>query len=61
MDTTLANITSHYDTARRALEKTRKDYQDAMKNVPGDNWNSHAWEVYASQCSAKTCHRNKRS
>ena len=57
VDNTFADITSHYNATRRVLEKTRKDYQDAMKNMPGDKWDSRAWEVYVSQRPAEICRR----
>ncbi|CAF0794059.1 unnamed protein product [Rotaria sp. Silwood1] len=58
MDNVIADITAQYETARKNLEKTRQDYHNAMKNVPGDGWDSHAWNVYASQRPAETCKRN---
>ncbi|CAM4950534.1 unnamed protein product [Rotaria socialis] len=57
MDKTVANIAAHYDAARKDLEKARQDYHVAMMYLPGAGWDSHAWNVYASQRPAETCSR----
>jgi polyhydroxyalkanoate synthesis regulator phasin len=57
MDKAIAEIKAKYETAQQSLEKSRQDYHTAMLNVPGGEWNSHAWNVYASHRPAETCTR----
>ncbi|CAF1313407.1 unnamed protein product [Rotaria sordida] len=47
--------TANYEAARQALEEARQEYHKAMMNVPGGEWNSYAWQVYASNRPAVTC------
>ena len=55
LDDTINNLKAEYQTARKDLEKVRQDYHAAMLNVPGGQWNEHAWNVYASHRPAVTC------
>ncbi|CAF3937738.1 unnamed protein product, partial [Rotaria sp. Silwood1] len=47
--------TANYEAARQQLEKARQEYHEAMMNVPGGEWNAHAWNVYANNRPAETC------
>jgi uncharacterized phage infection (PIP) family protein YhgE len=55
MDAAMANIKAQYEIARQDLERARQNYHTAMSNVPGDEWNAAAWQVYASHRPAQTC------
>jgi hypothetical protein len=55
MDIAIAEMKAKYGTAQEDLEKARQDYHAAMLNVPGGEWNSHAWDVYASHRPAVSC------
>jgi hypothetical protein len=55
MDIAIAEMKAKYGTAQQDLEKARQDYHAAMLNVPGGEWNSHAWDVYASHRPAVSC------
>ena len=55
MDLLIASIRNEYEIARVNLERARQDYHVAMSHVPGGQWDSSAWEVYASQRPSRTC------
>ncbi|CAF1508175.1 unnamed protein product, partial [Adineta steineri] len=55
LDDTVNELKAAYEQSRRDLEKARQDYHTAMLNVPGGQWDTHAWNVYASHRPAVTC------
>ncbi|CAF1046988.1 unnamed protein product [Adineta steineri] len=55
MDLLMASIKNEYEAAQQNLERARQDYQVAMLNVPGGQWDSTAWNVYASHRPSRTC------
>ncbi|CAF2932497.1 unnamed protein product [Rotaria sp. Silwood2] len=48
-------LASEYEEAKNRLESARDEYRQAMLNVPGGEWNAHAWNVYASNRPAVSC------
>lgn len=56
-DSAINSIKAAYEQSREYLEKARQDYHQAMLNVPGGQWSTHAWNVYAASRPAQTCER----
>ncbi|CAF0808871.1 unnamed protein product [Adineta ricciae] len=55
MDAEMAKLQNEYAVARQDLEIARRNYHTAMMNVPGGQWDTAAWEVYAAQRPFVTC------
>ena len=54
-DAEIARIQSEYEKSRQQLDKDREEYKRAMLLVPGGEWESHAWEMYAAHRPAISC------
>lgn len=57
VDSIMNTLQKQQAIARQDLEKARKDYHEAMKNVPGGEWDTHAWQVYIANRPAYICER----
>ena len=57
VDNIMSTLQKQQEIARQDLEKARKDYHEAMKNVPGGEWDTHAWQVYIANRPAYLCER----
>jgi hypothetical protein len=55
MNIAIANLAMEYETARKDLEQARANYHKAMLNVPGGQWDTAAWNVYAAHRPGYAC------
>ncbi|CAF4043059.1 unnamed protein product [Rotaria sp. Silwood1] len=55
IDSVMNNLGADHEIARQNLLKARQDYHKAMMNLPGGQWDAHAWQVYAANRPSQSC------